>query len=646
MSFFNSSCKWSQQFHPPRRPSQITNIWGPQFQQSGQETSSSLDWPIYEGTLKDGKPHGQGIIILSNGNTMEGTWDDGKMHGQGALTIWDKNKINTNKITYKKGFQIEGAFQYGQLIEPSTKTNMIFIEFPLEEPGSTYLGEYNVQGTVAKSAFVNQADIDESEPEAIWNILKEKGVFDDRGKINTETAIDPVNVNSWLDGRSENVRSHVLGILQQAQQLKANGQGTMKWPNGDTYVGEFKDGKPHGQGTYTWPNGNTYVGNFKDGLMDGRGTLITWTHVDKIYGISYRKGNKQEGTFVNGKMVRVRTVPVIFRTWPDGRKYTGEYMGKNPPQPHGQGQMEYPTGHIYEGGFKKGNPNGHGTMNYGNWETYEGQWVDGEKNGKGTYTGPYGSILKGIWVKGEIQEDVMISQNGYTYEGKLENTLMHEQEKVTYPNGDIYVGVFKDGKRHGQGTYTWPNGNTYVGNFKDGLRDEKGKKTWPNGRTYKDEYKDDNPSQPPGSPPGTDDNCSHNELRWEDGSRYVGSSINWKPHGEGTMNYGNQNNFKGQWNNGKRHGIGVLTLPDGSTTEGTWVEGMIKRGEKKYRDGRTYIGEFKNELRHGKGIMTWPDGYKFDGKFRRGKPCGNGTITEIDGRQYQGISSRTYTDPS
>ena len=30
------------------------------------------------------------------------------------------------------------------------------------------------------------------------------------------------------------------------------------------YVGEFKDGKYHGQGTYTYPDGRKYVGEFKD----------------------------------------------------------------------------------------------------------------------------------------------------------------------------------------------------------------------------------------------------------------------------------------------------------------------------------------------------------------------------------------------
>ena len=76
----------------------------------------------------------------------------------------------------------------------------------------------NDSGAVAKNAFVKA--VDESESEAIWNILKNNDVFDDRGKINTETAINPGKVNSLLAGKSEDVKGHVLGILKQAYSRK------------------------------------------------------------------------------------------------------------------------------------------------------------------------------------------------------------------------------------------------------------------------------------------------------------------------------------------------------------------------------------------------------------------------------------------
>jgi hypothetical protein len=43
-------------------------------------------------------------------------------------------------------------------------------------------------------------------------------------------------------------------------------------PNGDKYVGEYKNGKMHGQGTYTGANGASYVGEYKNDMMNGQGT--------------------------------------------------------------------------------------------------------------------------------------------------------------------------------------------------------------------------------------------------------------------------------------------------------------------------------------------------------------------------------------
>ena len=90
-----------------------------------------------------------------------------------------------------------------------------------------------------------------------------------------------------------------------------NGKGTLTYPSGRNYNGEWENGVFHGQGTYTSPDVSTYVGEWKDGKRDGQGTLI----------------------------------------YPSGRNYDGEWKnGKE----HGQGTYSFPNGSKFEGEFRDG----------------------------------------------------------------------------------------------------------------------------------------------------------------------------------------------------------------------------------------------------------------------------------------------------
>ena len=72
----------------------------------------------------------------------------------------------------------------------------------------------------------------------------------------------------------------------------ANGRGTMTSPDGENYVGEWKDGKFNGQGNYTYPSGKNYLGEFKDGLFNGLGTL------------TYSDGRVDRGVWEKSKLMK------------------------------------------------------------------------------------------------------------------------------------------------------------------------------------------------------------------------------------------------------------------------------------------------------------------------------------------------------
>ena len=51
---------------------------------------------------------------------------------------------------------------------------------------------------------------------------------------------------------------------------KFNGQGADTFPNGDKYVGDYKDGQFNGQGTLTLADGRVLLGEWSEGKANGR----------------------------------------------------------------------------------------------------------------------------------------------------------------------------------------------------------------------------------------------------------------------------------------------------------------------------------------------------------------------------------------
>jgi len=68
-----------------------------------------------------------------------------------------------------------------------------------------------------------------------------------------------------------------------------NCEGTQRYPDGNTYLGEYKDGYYNGQGTLTSHYGDKYVGGWKNHKRHEQGTYI------------YADGRVEEGMFKKGK---------------------------------------------------------------------------------------------------------------------------------------------------------------------------------------------------------------------------------------------------------------------------------------------------------------------------------------------------------
>ena len=63
-----------------------------------------------------------------------------------------------------------------------------------------------------------------------------------------------------------------------------HGSGLMTYRNGDSYDGQWENGQRQGTGTYIWHDGGQYVGSYKNNMRDGMGDYFGWSGFVSEYG--------------------------------------------------------------------------------------------------------------------------------------------------------------------------------------------------------------------------------------------------------------------------------------------------------------------------------------------------------------------------
>lgn len=86
------------------------------------------------------------------------------------------------------------------------------------------------------------------------------------------------------------------------------GHGQFTFADGDTYQGDWHEGKIHGNGIYTFADGSRYEGSWKDGIKSGCGLYV------------FANGDSYSGEYLNGNRHGQGTY-----TWGSGRKYVGQW---------------------------------------------------------------------------------------------------------------------------------------------------------------------------------------------------------------------------------------------------------------------------------------------------------------------------------
>ena len=196
------------------------------------------------------------------------------------------------------------------------------------------------------------------------------------GRVSGEGTLEWVvdnEVAGIYDGGMVGGRLHGEGVLRlkvenengfdrlQATFIAGEAEGEVQYdaPNGDTYIGELKDGKRHGLGYYRELAGVEYFGDFEDGQHHGVGFMTD------------AEGNAYFGQFEKGAGSGAGVYEAA-----DGSSFQGRFADS---LPNGAGTYVAPNGDTYQGVFRAGEADGMVLVTKADGSQLVEQWKDGEK---------------------------------------------------------------------------------------------------------------------------------------------------------------------------------------------------------------------------------------------------------------------------
>uniref|UniRef100_A0A3Q2D4F0 Alsin Rho guanine nucleotide exchange factor ALS2 n=1 Tax=Cyprinodon variegatus TaxID=28743 RepID=A0A3Q2D4F0_CYPVA len=201
------------------------------------------------------------------------------------------------------------------------------------------------------------------------------------------------------------------------------------------YSGSWMAGRVHGRGTMKWPDGRMYKGNFKNGLEDGYGECVIPNKVQN-------KHDAYQGQWREGKI-------------------------------HGFGKYRYASGEVYEGCFCDGQRHGYGMLSSSKLartssSVFIGHWVQDRKTGYGVHDDiTRGEKYMGFWLDDQRHGSaVVVTQYGLYFEGSFKENRMSGSGLLVSDDDTVFHGEFSDDWTiNGKGVMTLANGDNLDGLF-------------------------------------------------------------------------------------------------------------------------------------------------------------------------------------
>ena len=204
---------------------------------------------------------------------------------------------------------------------------------------------------------------------------------------------------------------------------------TIRYSNGDVYVGELSGVMRHGNGKMTFAaTGDVYEGQFYEDKLTGTGTF------------TYANGDVYSGALQDS----LKQGFGIF-TFENGNKYEGNF---DKDVKSGYGVFTWKSGANYKGNFASDVKNGEGTMTFANGDTYEGNFRNDQRSGTGLYTWADGTTYYGSFYN-NLMDTRKVNEDG-TFASNEDGTFVHGSVAYYTTLSDLgkktYTGYFEAGR--------------------------------------------------------------------------------------------------------------------------------------------------------------------------------------------------------
>ena len=138
-------------------------------------------------------------------------------------------------------------------------------------------------------------------------------------------------------------------------------------------------------------------------------------------------------------------------------------------------------------------------------------------------------------------------------------------------------------------------------------------------------------------PTATDDD-SDSYYSDDDSDHYVGSRLDGKMNGIGTLHYTDVRGhyYHGEWSNDKRHGKGTEMYRLKCKATSTYISPLARALLSAANSDRKYEGNWKNDHKHGAGKQTYGDGSTYEGQWLESKRHGRGVYIAANGNSHDG----------